>query len=257
MLNDMLHYFNPKKLASSFFPVTTLIISSLSFIMLEIELMKGDNIRQTGNSSSQQISNIAFSNGLSRIGLSGFSSSKLWLDFVQYIGEENSKDEGFRYSTNYLQSISNIEPRFISPYLIAVSALGFRTGRPEVAKELLERGILHIPPELNEHSFRIPFHLATVNFLFLGDNVGGRDAYYLAAERYEQNYGESANQWRELGDNLQNNPRSSLVQFNVWHQVYKSSLDAEVKRIAYNRLLELGSLETTPDGEIKIIPPTL
>ena len=194
---------------------------------------------------------------LSRMGLQGLASSKLWIDFIQYYGGQQGEDSGFKYSYDYLQSISEIEPRFINPYLVVVSALGFRSGNPEPGQEILMRGLDYITPDWNEDSYRLPFQLAILNFLFLGDQEGGRDAYYLAAERYERSHGESAEQWRELGDSLYQNPRSARSQFNIWHQIYTTSMDEEVKGQAYERLLELGNLETMPDGSKRLIPPPI
>ncbi len=242
-------------LRNALLPSLALLVSTTVLAKLQINKLGESTYLTEQHGTFTAIQNIGQARVLSSVGLQGLSSSKLWLDFVQYMGGEEGKNQGFQHSPMLLKQVTSLEPRFLRPYTFVVSALGIRAGDPETGREILEHGTNHITPDWNDQSFRLPFQLALLNFLFLGDEEGGRDAYYLAADRYEQSYGVSASVWRDLGDSLYQNPRSERAQFNMWRLVYSTTFDEEVKQRAYERLSQLGTVETMPDGTINLIPP--
>ncbi|MGK7913842.1 MAG: tol-pal system YbgF family protein [Synechococcus sp.] len=197
---------------------------------------------------------IGISNSLDTIGYKGLGSSYLWLNFIQYFGSGGGSD-GSKQSANYLNALSQIEPRFIHTYTTAMSAVAFRAGDPESAIEILETGIEHITPDWSDASFRVPFQLAIIHFLFQGDFEAARDNFYLAAERYKSQNQQAATLWRDLGDSLEQNPDSRRARFNIWQQVYNVSSDEDVRAHAYTQLVNLGEQESLPDGSVRIIPP--
>lgn len=190
------------------------------------------------------------------VGYQGFTASSLWLSFIQYYGDDARREVGYSSTSDYLESIVESEPRFVDAYFLASSAVAIRSGRPGNAVNLLEKALDAIKPDWYSDAYRIPHQLGGLNFLYLGDEQKSQEYYYQAADWYEAVYEDSRQGWRELANNIANNPRSKRAQFNAWMQSYQVNPDPEIKDYILEKLGELGEVNRLPDGSIQIIPPT-
>ncbi|MGK7908348.1 MAG: hypothetical protein AB4040_14155 [Synechococcus sp.] len=192
----------------------------------------------------------------SSLGYRGLTASNLWLSFIQYYGHEARQEVGYAYVSDFFESIVESEPRFVDAYFLASSAVAIRSGEPDNAVNILEKGLATVTPDWYGDAYRIPHQLASLNFLYLGDVQKSREYYYQAADWYEATYADSRQGWRALGNNIANNPRSKLAQFNAWMQSFQVNPDPEIQDYILEKLGELGEVNRLPDGSIQIIPPT-
>ncbi|NJK63007.1 MAG: hypothetical protein HC921_10325 [Synechococcaceae cyanobacterium SM2_3_1] len=200
-----------------------------------------------------------FARGLSLMGYRNLAASWLWLDFIQYMGDTQARSEvGYPLADDYLNQITDQDPFFFPAYLYATYALAFSAAQPEVAVDILEKGAQFITPDNNPNAFSLYFRAAIIYFLFLGDEVAAREAFYNAADWYEAAGHGSAQGMRDLGDNIINNPLSENVRFSTWLYAYQTTFEAETRELILEELNQLGTVRVDPEtGELlEVIPPT-
>lgn len=234
-------------------------IGLCSFSAVVVSQLSQINSHQSSDSEAEIntiFEEVGIATTLDRIGFSGLSASILWIDFIQYFGGRESRVTNYSFSDDYLETIADVEPRFKSIYFVANSAVAFRSGQPEKASELLERGMVVITPDWEPQAYRLPMHHAIVNFLHLGRPDVVSQSYYRAADWYEQTQNSSGDGLRQLADRLYNNPDSRQAQFEVWEQTYRVTSDPAVKELALRKLEEVGGIIRHSDGSVQLVPPT-
>jgi hypothetical protein len=153
-----------------------------------------------------------------------------WLAFVQYYGNSKAREKDHcRLAYNYLDLITQLDPRFTLPYWFSAFAVGSEGKRPDLAEKIIDRGV-----RSNQDDWYLPF-IAGVNLYLFAHNDRAAAKYYRAAARYP-----NAPKWlsREA-DILEARMPTLLKQVNTWASIYNSSDDLLVKREAAAKLQEL------------------
>lgn len=91
-------------------------------------------------------------------------------------GQELSEDD-WRYIIAGLESVTDLDPYFLDPYLLGEGLLTWEAGKLEEANRLLEKGA-----EYRSENWLFPFYIGFNYFYFLKDNAKGAE-YLMKASR--------------------------------------------------------------------------
>ncbi len=237
--------------------VATLCIATFQWRELAISALNTNESVDDEQQQAQQT--IAMATAIARLGYDNLGASWLWLDSIQYRGNDNRPAVGYDLMYPYFDTITDLDPRFLTAYLSGSNTLAFIAAQPRQARQLLEKGIESLSPDSTPEAYRLHIQLGLIEFLLLDNREEGRDAYYEAADWYEEaglGSAEAANAWRALADRFVDSPFIEAVQFKVWSDLYGSVQDTELRQIILrDHLARLGTVQQRPDGSVDIIPP--
>jgi len=226
--------------------------------------------------AQQRLATINTAQTWQHLGFKNLVAGALWLDFVQFYGLNVIREPGEiglrrRYreiSYDYLEIITRLDPRFIQPYLVSLNAVGWKQGRPDLARLLLIRGFLH----RNDFPDReLPFvSLMNINLVLIYLLIYASpesvmftfDALASWAENLDPSLQEKVlvdpiaarMTGRNLADRIINDPIHA--QFLGWQQVFLGADDPEIKEIGRRELIKIGATFTqAEDGRTIPVPP--
>lgn len=153
-----------------------------------------------------------------------------WLNFVQYYGNtpERIKDH-FAFAYSYLDLITRLDPRFIEPYWFTAFAVGSEQKRPDLAAQVIDRGIA-----ANPDNWRVPFIAGVNQYLFAHDDRRAAEYYKLAAAVPD------APAWlNRQAQILASNTPALIKRTLTWDNIYRSSTETRVKEAARKQLVEI------------------
>lgn len=115
-------------------------------------------------------------------GYKGLLSDYLFLKTATFMGErillqQELTDEDWRYFASSIDVLTDLDPFFFDPYLLAEGFLAWDAGRIQEANRLLEKGHMY-----RSWDWRLPYFIGFNHFYFLQDNKRGSD-YIMAAAR--------------------------------------------------------------------------
>src|SRR5262249_22967490 len=155
-----------------------------------------------------------------------------WLAFIQYFGDtrERFKDKS-KYAYDYLDLITQLDPKFTQPYWFAAFAVGAEMNRPDLASRVIERGLA-----ANQDNWYLPFIAGVNQYLFAHNDVEAAK-YYRRAAKYPD-----APAWLEgQAASLAARIPSIIKETNTWTTIYVSTKDQLVKEHARQQLIRLGT----------------
>jgi tetratricopeptide (TPR) repeat protein len=110
------------------------------------------------------------------LGYHHLGTDLLWLKLVQVIGKrQNSMDE-YEWMAHALDVITTLDPQYVYAYYAGGVILGDLANRPDLANQLLERGLVANPTVWN-----IPFLLGYNYYFLLADPAKGAEYIMKAA----------------------------------------------------------------------------
>lgn len=109
------------------------------------------------------------------VGYQGLLSDYLFLKTATFVGGRSTSGlqlnaEDWDYVSSSLDVVTDLDPYFVDPYVLAEGLLAWDAGMPEVANQLLAKGM-----EYRQRDWRLPFYIGFNQFYFLRD-------YELAAD---------------------------------------------------------------------------
>lgn len=116
------------------------------------------------------------------LGNKGLFSDYLFLKGMTFVGErflykEPMSEEDWRFFIAILDTVTDLDPYFLDPYVLAESLLTWEAGEFEEANRLLEKGRRYKKAE-----WRLPFYIGFNHFYFLKDYEKGAQ-YIMEAAR--------------------------------------------------------------------------
>lgn len=153
-----------------------------------------------------------------------------WLAFVQYIGDtEARKNDRCCLTYKYLDLITSLDPRFIQAYWFAAFSIGQDEGNPQLASNLIERGI-----KANQDNWYVPF-IAGINQYLYAHNEIAAARYYRMAAKYPH-----APSWlNRQASILEAKIPSIIKEVRVWNDIHESAKETLVRNHARDRLISL------------------
>ncbi|WP_429884412.1 hypothetical protein [Geoalkalibacter halelectricus] len=112
----------------------------------------------------------------------GVMANYLLLKTMNFYGDrvmhqEQLSEEDWHYIVSSLDAVTDLDPRFLDPYIFGVTLLTWEAGMIEEANRLLEKGMEH-----RSHDWQMPFFLGFNHFYFLQDFATGAE-YLMQASR--------------------------------------------------------------------------
>lgn len=102
------------------------------------------------------------------LGFKSFAADVAWLSAIQSAGNRNMSNGDYEALAVLLESVTSLDPRFETPFLLGGLILANSPGHVPRAIEILKKG---------EHSFKdewlMPFYQGYIRYFSLGDSVGG------------------------------------------------------------------------------------
>jgi hypothetical protein len=194
-------------------------------------------------------------------GFDNLVSGWMYIDFLQYFGEEDArKTTGYALGLDYLDLILQKDPRFSESYY-ALSIMGtVYTGQPERSVALMNKHFKSISLRAPESSYFLWRLKGIDELLFLGDSQAARKSMDTSAEWATQiNDAESlrvAKISKATANFLARNPNSKIARFAAWMMVVENSADENARKIAVQKIRELGgNVEIDSNGKLKVTPP--
>jgi len=116
------------------------------------------------------------------MGNRGLLSDYLFLKGMNFVGErfvtqEAMTEEDWRYFIAIIDRVTDLDPYFLDPYIMAEGILTWDAGKVAEANQLLEKGRKH-----RKNQWRIPFYMGFNYFYFLKDYAKGAE-YIMEASR--------------------------------------------------------------------------
>ena len=179
------------------------------------------------------------------------------LQFLQYFGDSEARNQtGYSLSSDYLEVITQNDPRFTLAYLIISPASSMFAGTPERTVELMNRGLEYMTPDLPKAHF-VWLYKGIDEILFLGDLQKARKSYLKASEwaeiKEDEFIAKSANDTVKF---LRTKPDIRQAQVGVWFMVWNNTKDDRIRQLAEAKIESIGGeLKVYPDGRVEAIPP--
>ena len=99
-----------------------------------------------------------------------------WLRCIQYYGEHRMTDNKFDRIGHLTEVVSELDPRFLQPYIFGGFVLGQEMGRPVQGLELLRRGL-----ERNPDSWQLAFETGFLYYVCFRDQASAARYFALAS----------------------------------------------------------------------------
>jgi hypothetical protein len=101
------------------------------------------------------------------LGNQGLLSDFLFLKIATFVGGRSSSgsplnEEDWQYVIRSLEVVTDLDPYFVDPYMLAEGLLAWDAGKPEAANQILMKGMKY-----RTSDWRLPFFVGFNNFYFL------------------------------------------------------------------------------------------
>lgn len=180
-----------------------------------------------------------------------------FLQFIQYYGDGQArKTTGYTLSPEYLEIISQNDPKFVHAYLRISPASSMNAGRPDRTVAIMSEGLKSLSPKIPDAYF-VWLYKGVDELLFLGDNKAAKQSYQMASKwatiAKDDKIAASA---EKTANFLTKKSDSKTAQVGAWFMVFVNSPDRETQTLAINKIESLGGkLTIYADGRVTAIPP--
>jgi hypothetical protein len=204
---------------------------------------------------------IALFKKMPSFGFDNLIADSLMIDFIQYFGDHDArKATGYGLGLDYFDAIIDKDPKFFLAYFFLSVTGTVYSAQPDRSIAIMERGFKSMTPRSPENAYYLWRLKGTDELLFLG-NAQAASKSMLTAADWANQIGDPesqrvANLSRATAKFLAKNPKSKLAQFAAWAMVIDNGVDVTAKKIAVQKIRELGGkVDLDSNGQIKLTPP--
>jgi len=177
-------------------------------------------------------------------GFDNFVANWAYYRFLQYFGDKAARSEtGYALLPNYLEVITQKDPRFVNAYRYIAPVSSIYAGNPEKTVYSLDQALSQISPQIPD-SYLMWIYKAHDQLLFLGDAEAAADSYKQAAEWLSNgdnsDTNRSAQRLRQSARFLEQNPDSRLPRIGSWAMILRNVRDPDVQQVAIEKIENLG-----------------
>jgi hypothetical protein len=226
-----------------------------------LQLQQLDRLDQTPNyelAAQTEATRLAARRSTPTLGFEALVADWTFLDYLQYFGDDEARAvSGYGLAADYLDRVTELDPRFLFVYIFVSPGVSYYQGQPERAVTLFDRGIADLSPQIHPNAFIVPKFKALDLFLLLGDIPGAIAAYQQTAAWVDETpFADYRPGLEQTIAYLQANPDSLRARYIGWNDVYSNAVDAVVRDRAAAELRSLGAREVErEDGSIGFAPP--
>jgi len=203
--------------------MTLLIVIQQSHLCLNQEL-------NDANVSKLQFVPTPHAAKLMSLGFDQLMADCYWLSFISYVGDAaERRNDRYELADRYIDLVTGLDPHFLTAYWFAVFTVGDEQKRPQIAAELIERGI-----RANQDNWYLPY-IAGINQYLYAKNELVAAKYYRQAAKYP-----NAPEWlARQASILEAKIPSTIKEINTWTSIYTLETDPRVRDKARHKLIEL------------------
>jgi len=213
---------------------------ALACFLLVLWLQSLSADRQRAKIEPDSDATLLFGKYFPAFGYDNLLADFVWMRFAQYYGDQRSRQmSGYKLSYEYLDVITDRDPKFEKAYLAANFSVANKMGRTDLAEKLLTKGVRNNPDSYLIWQYRGFLHL-----LYTGAPDKAAFSFKqnaIIAVAREGNAKQAwGNYWWQMGSYLESNQPSVWQLRTIWNEVFNSAPDGETKILALGQLKKLG-----------------
>ena len=163
------------------------------------------------------------------LGFDPILADVLYLWSIQYYSNYRIEDRYLYLEHIYRDVITELDPRYVDPYLVGALIMTAEARQPEMALRLLDKGIEHNPGD-----WILPFEAGYVCYNDIKDY--GRAARYFEIALRSPEVHPAVRRFHAEMHNRAGDPRTSLRE---WASIWETSDDPYVRTVAWNHVHDL------------------
>ncbi len=163
------------------------------------------------------------------LGFDELLADVIYLWSIQYYGNYDIADRYDYLEKIYGQVISELDPRYLDPYLLGALIMTVEARRPDMALALLDKGI-----ENNRDVWLLPFEAGFIAYNDMRDYVRAA-GYFEEALRAPDVHPLVRRLYAEMHNRAGDKPAS----LKLWSEILETSDDEYVRRVAWNHVHDL------------------
>ena len=221
------------------------LVCILAFQVNRLDEISKDSNQISELEDSRQKLQLKIRYKLPKLGFSNIVSSWTFLEFLQYFGDYDAREKlGHSLSPYFFNIIVKGDPRFLTAYPYLSTSISMHAGQPDVAISLMDEGLQSMTPTVPKDSYIVWRYKGIDELLFAGDGHAAKQSFLIAADWAQHSSHPEAElvvqSSRQTAQFLEGNPDSRAAQINAWSQVLVRAVDDETRRVAVERIENLG-----------------
>ena len=178
-----------------------------------------------------------------------------FLNLVQYDGDsETRKQVGYPLAPMYFDTITRLDPRFVSSYIFLSGIMSYQMGKPEEAIALMNRGTDALTPKDDPRAFLVWRLKGLDQLLMLGDASSAAKSYDKAGDWALQSTEAETRLtgpiFKQTAEFLRTDPNNKTLLLWSWTTIFDQAVvtrDEKTQERARKKLLEIGAIERRDD----------
>lgn len=153
------------------------------------------------------------------LGFDNFIADIVWLQFIQYFGENNyvrrtgSKKYDFSYTYKYIDVITTLDPNFSYVYWFGAFAIADEMNKPDLAMKVITKGIKN-----NPKNWWLPYTASTMELMYNNNFTEAVKYIDIAAEIKPDNQ-----RIKVFQDVLHSKAKVQVKTRKLWLEIYKDA----------------------------------
>ncbi len=196
-----------------------------------------------------------------KFGFNNLAANTSFIDFLSYFGNIDARNvNGYGLGFDYFDVVLQEDPRFFLAYYYLSGTGSSYLANPARTVKMMNEGFKSIKPHSPKYSYYLWRLKATDELLFLGESQMAKSSMEKAADWAQQAGDEEGQRVAKISRNtakfLARNPDSKHARFGAWATILETAIDDSARKLAINKILELGGkVEQNTQGKIRITPP--
>ncbi|MBC7516687.1 MAG: hypothetical protein H7237_09715 [Alkalinema sp. FL-bin-369] len=179
----------------------------------------------------------------------------VFLNLVQYDGDSETRTQvGYPLAPMYFDTITRLDPRFVSSYIFLSGIMSYQMGKPEDAIALMNRGTEALTPQADPRAFLVWRLKGLDQLLMLGDAASAAKSYDKAGDWALQSTDAETRQtgpiFKQTAEFLRTDPNNKTLLLWSWTTIFDQAIvtrDEKTQERARKKLLEIGAIERRDD----------
>ena len=209
----------------------------------------------TEESQREEAVRLSLLNRSPSFGFDNVMANWVFLNLVQYDGDsETRKQVGYPLAPMYFDTITRLDPRFVSSYIFLSGIMSYQMGKPEDAIALMTRGTDALTPQNDPRAFLVWRLKGLDQLLMLGDAASAAKSYDQAGDWALQSTDAETRQtgpiFKQTAEFLRTDPSNKTLLLWSWTTIFDQAIvtrDEKTQERARKKLLEIGAIERRDD----------
>ncbi len=187
-------------------------------------------------------------------GFDNLMADWVFLNLVQYDGDSETRTQvGYPLAPMYFDTITRLDPRFVSSYIFLSGIMSHQMGKPEDAIALMTRGTDALTPQDDPRAFLV-WRIKGLDQLLMGNTSSAAESYDKAGDWALQSTDAETRQtgpiFKQTAEFLRTDPNNKTLRLWSWTTIFDQAIvtrDEKTQERARKKLLEIGAVERRDD----------